>query len=233
MNNIRLYSHWFFIVSQLVLVILSSSTTGVDGLSSSAFFNIPAPRRISVTQVDIRSTPAPLRLRDIFAIADLRYNEWMLGDGRTPPPPREAFRAATIEIMEERVGAISFLARFADDKYQTAVGAGELSPIELWGAVVSENENGSFLYVTDVVTVQTHRRAGVGTALMDAMEEHAMQQGISELFLHVEKDNAQAIKFYEKRQFKVPSSAALDVDCLAKNAGTEGQMLLSKKLRRR
>lgn len=131
------------------------------------------------------------------------------------------------------MGAISFLARFDDDKYQTAVGAGELSPIELWGAVVSENENGSFLYVTDVVADQTHRRAGVGTALMDAMEEHAMQQGISELFLHVEKDNAQAIKFYEKRQFKVPSGAALDVDCLAKNAGTEGQMLLSKTLRRR
>lgn len=81
---------------------------------------------------------------DIRNLADLRYNEWIVKDKddggtcTTNTVSRHAFRCATAEIHEERVaeGAVAFLARrtVGDNR---AVGAAELSPIELQGAIIS------------------------------------------------------------------------------------------------
>ena len=46
-----------------------------------------------------------------------------------------------------------------------------------------------------------HRRAGVATKLMDALELEAVRRGYSRLALGVEPDNHTAIALYEKRSF--------------------------------
>jgi ribosomal protein S18 acetylase RimI-like enzyme len=163
---------------------------------------------------------------DILALADIRYNEW-IATGEDGPSQR-AFRMATIEIFQERAeaGAVTFLA-WADDG--TAAGAAELSPIELQGAT-TEN----MLYVTDVVTVYSHRRKGCAASLMDAMETEATTKGASYLLLHVKEDNIEALAFYRNPrvgyQERLLESSSLDTIKLAKNANTEGQILLMKML---
>ena len=82
------------------------------------------------------------------------------------------------------------------------VGSAELSPIELKGIVpevsnLATTNRTQWLYVTDVVTSTAHRRLGVGTKLMDAMERAAMLQfnATTRIYLHVHPENIGAMKF--------------------------------------
>jgi len=136
---------------------------------------------------------------DIQDLADLRYNEWIVNDEddgtsttTTNTVSRHAFRCATAEIHEERSleGAVAFLARTSSSAGDNqAVGAAELSPIELQGAILFCDSNGNtsinnqshdrsnrILYVTDVLTAKDHRRKGVARALLHAMEEYAVHR---------------------------------------------------------
>ena len=229
---------------------------------------------------------------DVLELADLRYNEWiMVPDSMTHDNDggvsRHGFRCATAEICEERSsqGAVAFLARLQQDhsntrsnnsssSRQVAVGAAELSPIELQGAV--RDSNVRMLYVTDFVTVREYRRRGVARALMRALEEYAIsatstagadddftevlvraadtkKKATEEsptrtksavmasatsvlLLLHVEPSNHVALNFYRKLQYHenfhhgAVGHTILNVEKLAENAGTTGQLLLGKLL---
>lgn len=200
--------HRASLVAHLVILMIVL-VTGADALASS----------ITVAPVKINSP-------DVLALANLRYNEWMVGE--ESPPSVDAFRAATAEIMAERIsqGAAAFLAR-SDG---SPAGAIEVSPIEFHG-LGSAAEH--FLYATDLVTSKEHRRKGVGNALMVAIEDHAIQKGASHLFLHVEQENTAARMFYERESlgYSEPSvDLQLDIDRLATNAGAVGQTLLCKTL---
>jgi ribosomal protein S18 acetylase RimI-like enzyme len=200
--------------------------------------------RISVTPV------SDTNLEDIRALADLRYNEWMANDPN--PPSLGAFRAATHEILEERTaeGAVAFLARLdaVDDNSadRPAIGTAELSPIEFQGAIRNSETSAPhyFLYITDVLTSKTNRRMGVGKALMEAMEAHAVQLGATQLFLHVKQDNEAARVFYERPELGYApyhnletdddddddARPSVNLDVLAENAFATGQTLLAKML---
>ena len=182
--------------------------------------------------------------KDVQALADLRFDEWIAGVYNDTS--RTAFQVATADFLAERQagGAVAFLAR----QDQVVLGAGELSPIEVQGAlrgtklVESGNDKNNnnepapitALYVTDVVTAKQHRRKGVAQAIMQAMEDYALQnQGETAcLLLHVHPTNAQALDFYAKTGYSemVPPALCLDTDRLAENAGTVGQVLLCKSL---
>jgi len=53
------------------------------------------------------------------------------------------------------------------------------------------------------------RGRGVGTQLMDAVEDELLQRGISELRLLVIAPNAEAIRFYERRGLTTVSQVML------------------------
>jgi ribosomal protein S18 acetylase RimI-like enzyme len=172
---------------------------------------------------------------DVRALADLRFDEWIAEAYGEEGPSRGAFRIATAEIYQERKdgGATAFLARLHDK----AVGAAELSPIELHGCETANERQGRniYLYATDVVTARTHRRMGVGASLMDSIEKKAVDLGASQLLLHVEKENTAALNFYRSPamgygDLSKEVSDGLDLDLLAENAGVKGQLLLGKSL---
>jgi GNAT superfamily N-acetyltransferase len=205
-----------------------------------ALFSLILLRRVaSLSSVRV----SPVRnAADICALADVRYDEWM--EPLKDPPSRFAFRQATAELYEERAaqGALSFLARLDERKQDTpvVVGAAELSPAEIEHTIIIEGEGAAcskvnqkmtMLYVTDVVTDKNHRRKGVAAALMHAMEQKAADLGALQLLLHVAQDNAVALSFYERIGYQPPSTdllKILDVDRLARNAGTIGQAVLCK-----
>eukprot|EP00980_Cylindrotheca_fusiformis_P010418 scaffold2315_cov113-Cylindrotheca_fusiformis.AAC.11 len=190
--------------------------------------------------------------QDVLDLADLRFQEWIQHNdsnnnnnenGRKPPPPSQyAFRMATAEITDERIqaGAVSFLAKMATTNQRNnellVVGSAELSPIEISAAMMSSSDETNFtsLYVTDVVTSSNHRRMGVGSAIMDALECHAIEKSnCSRIYLHVSPSNNGALEFYKKRGYSQVTDDAgqlLDTAKLAEAAGTEGQLLLFKDL---
>jgi ribosomal protein S18 acetylase RimI-like enzyme len=177
--------------------------------------------------------------QDVAALAELRYNEWILpfaSDQQSPS--RAAFGAATAEIIQERTpGATPFLAR--KDGMQQPVGAAELSSVELEGVLDRLKDTGTsilILYVTDVVTSQAHRRQGIAQALMVALEEEAERRGTFCLLLHVKPNNLGALAFYQcKLGYQEPTDtllAQLDLhlERLTENTATQGQILLCKEL---
>jgi len=49
---------------------------------------------------------------------------------------------------------------------------------------------------------ETHRRKGVGTALLQEMEKQFKEQGVTACRLEVREDNAPALRFYQKLGYK-------------------------------
>jgi ribosomal protein S18 acetylase RimI-like enzyme len=233
----------------LFFLILTINSSHAFSSSSSFSKKIVSPQWQKQQQMRISVEPVSgTNLEDIRALADLRYNEWMADDPN--PPSLGAFRAATHEILEERTaeGAVAFLARPDDDDstVRPAIGTAELSPIEFQGAIRNSESSRphSFLYITDVLTSKTNRRMGVGKALMEAMEAHAVQLGATQLFLHVKQDNEAARAFYERPglgyapylnqgigdEDDETARPSLNLDILAENAFATGQTLLTKML---
>ena len=173
---------------------------------------------------NIQVTPVTTH-RDVIDLANLRYNEWIATT--TATTSRSAFAQATAQIIQERIGATVFMARLNG----MAVGAAELSPLEFDNVVEMSQGHQLPLYVTDVVTCREHRRMGIGKSLMMAVEDTAVDLGSSELFLHVEQENIAALQFYKRQGYQSQDSfAGIDTHRLAENAGTLGQLLLSKVL---
>lgn len=56
-------------------------------------------------------------------------------------------------------------------------------------------------YVASMWVAPTHRRTGLGTMLMNAVQRWAQELGAGELHLMVTSKNATAISFYEQRGF--------------------------------
>ncbi len=55
--------------------------------------------------------------------------------------------------------------------------------------------------VNDIAVTASARKAGVGTALLDALEKYARAQGAAVIQLEVRASNETAIRFYERRGF--------------------------------
>ena len=206
----------------------------------------------SALNVDVRVQPIQ-SAADIQHLDDLRYNEWIRD--QYPDTSQSGFAMATAELYHERAadGAVGFLAMESKSRLSkerpSAMGAGELSPIEFDGAIntqIPENEIIPwFWYITDVVTAREHRRQGVARALMDAMEDYAAQSQPTNqqhkstgdcrtccLLLHVESSNEPALAFYESLGYTsaLPPilENILDTHRLESNAGTQDQLLLCK-----
>lgn len=62
-------------------------------------------------------------------------------------------------------------------------------------------EEKEYLYYDDFSVSAAYRGQGIGQQLMDRAEDYARSIGISAIVLHVEKSNASAKRFYEKRGF--------------------------------
>jgi ribosomal protein S18 acetylase RimI-like enzyme len=175
-----------------------------SNIHSTTLLNVLLPR-ISVSRVQSNV--------DILSLADLRYKEWILQDDingtdeSKASPSQHSFRLATAEICQERSkdDAIDFLAKYYNGN-EEIVGAAELSPIETRGCIRFNNDTHLksvsntpiAMYATDIVTSSSHRRLGIGSKLMNELEDEAWRMGCRFVFLHVEYDNAVAIGFYHR-----------------------------------
>jgi ribosomal-protein-alanine N-acetyltransferase len=58
------------------------------------------------------------------------------------------------------------------------------------------------LELHDMAVIEKHKKKGIGSLMMNFMLETARVRKVEELFLEVRKSNEEAIKFYEKFNFK-------------------------------
>ncbi len=103
---------------------------------------------------------------------------------------------------------------FPIDAWTESLFLGELAEVsqsrEVAVAVISDAIVGyaSFRYVGkqgDVNTVavsRAHQGKGIGTILMDWLEDQAAQHGVREIFLEVRSDNEAAIAMYQSREYE-------------------------------
>ena len=75
---------------------------------------------------------------------------------------------------------------------------GELAGMATVQLVVSTAEGGDAALVEDVVVTHAHRRRGVGSALLAALEDWCRERGIVRLQLLADRDNAAAFSFYRR-----------------------------------
>jgi GNAT superfamily N-acetyltransferase len=73
-------------------------------------------------------------------------------------------------------------------------------PVGLAGYRVAENLiHGRFLYLDDLVTVESERRHGVGARLLDAVAAEGRKSGCGRLVLDTALDNVLAHRFYYRQ----------------------------------
>jgi GNAT superfamily N-acetyltransferase len=76
----------------------------------------------------------------------------------------------------------------------------EAAPVALAGYRVEENLiYGRFVYVDDLVTAESERRAGHGARLLDAVAEEGRRAGCALLVLDTGLDNSLAHRFYYRQ----------------------------------
>ena len=65
-------------------------------------------------------------------------------------------------------------------------------------------------YISLIGVKKEKSRKGIGKALLNYCEEFSLKQGMSRLRLEVDKDNVNAIRFYEKNGFSCEGEASQD-----------------------
>ena len=72
-------------------------------------------------------------------------------------------------------------------------------------------DSGDEAKLDKLYVLQTHQRKGVGARLIARVESEARRTGAKTLVLNVNKNNAQAIRAYEKHGFAVRSAVVVDI----------------------
>jgi len=57
-------------------------------------------------------------------------------------------------------------------------------------------------YITSLFVKESHRKKGIGSQLLKKAVENAKKKGVIEVHVDTEENNARAIEFYLKREFK-------------------------------
>lgn len=80
--------------------------------------------------------------------------------------------------------------------------------------IVSTAAGGLKAQVEDVVVDKDYRRQGIGTKLLNAMEQEMKQKGVVRLALAVDKNNECATAFYNQGNWKEPCMKIMVKDIL-------------------
>jgi ribosomal protein S18 acetylase RimI-like enzyme len=63
--------------------------------------------------------------------------------------------------------------------------------------------------IEDVIITKNHRKQGIGNQLLETLKNWAMQQGLTRLQLLADKNNQNALDFYQSNDWKITQLIAL------------------------
>jgi ribosomal protein S18 acetylase RimI-like enzyme len=94
------------------------------------------------------------------------------------------------------------------DRASIILGSAECSFHEFFGSELGRRRaHNSILYLTEVAVNPSFRRQGIGSKLLQAIDELATRRGIETLYLHVDVKNVGALRLYEKAGYRVVNSS--------------------------
>ncbi|MFW5909733.1 MAG: N-acetyltransferase family protein [Thiohalospira sp.] len=134
---------------------------------------------------------------DVPALADLLTELFTLEEDFEARPERQ--RAGVEALLADPRRAAVLVADAGGDP----VGMATVQ------TVISTAEGGPVGRVEDVVVSTPWRRAGVGTALLEALEVEARHRGLARLQLVAQEDNTAARRFYTARGWRETSLGVL------------------------
>lgn len=79
------------------------------------------------------------------------------------------------------------------------IGAALHEPIDTAGRELQTDFSRRTLHINSLAVTATHRRAGIGSALMQAAEEWGRERGAEVVILETETNNPMSVPFYEQR----------------------------------
>ncbi|KAI8999546.1 acyl-CoA N-acyltransferase [Gaertneriomyces semiglobifer] len=157
----------------------------------------------------------------------------------------KAFRKCVGDLNPNNIGqlkvisSVIFPVRYSEKFYKDALKAGEFAKLALFndaavGGVVcieepaGNDKSATKLYMATLGVLAAYRKLGLGTMLLDHIIEECKKrkQKITEIYLHVQSSNEEAIQFYTKRGFEVQSS----VEGYYKQGSDPNAIILVRKL---
>ncbi|GER32501.1 N-acetyltransferase NAT13 [Striga asiatica] len=112
----------------------------------------------------------------------------------------------------KKLNSVLFPVRYNDKYYADVLASGEFTKLAYYcdicvGSIacrVEKKESGGIrVYIMTLGVLAPYRGLGVGTKLLNHVLEICMKQSIGEIYLHVQTNNEEAIKFYKKFGFEI------------------------------
>lgn len=135
-----------------------------------------------------------------------------MGEGKKPVPiSLDGVRDKNI-MQLKKLNVTLFPVRYNDKYYSDAIASGEFTKLAYYsdicvGAIACRLEKreggGICVYIMTLGVLAPYRGLGIGTKLLTHVLDLCTKQNISEIYLHVQTNNEDAIKFYTKFGFEI------------------------------
>lgn len=131
-------------------------------------------------------------------------------EGREPRISLDDVRDKNI-MQLKKLNIALFPIRYNDKYYADALASGKFTKLAYYsdicvGAIACrlEKESGALrLYIMTLGVLAPYRGLGIGTKLLDYVLDVSSKQNVTEIYLHVQTNNDDAIGFYKKFGFEV------------------------------
>ncbi|GLT60918.1 hypothetical protein SLA2020_336580 [Shorea laevis] len=134
-----------------------------------------------------------------------------MGAGREVPISLDGVRDKNL-MQLKKLNTVLFPVRYNDKYYADALASGEFTKLAYYGDIcvgsiacrLEKKEGGAIcVYIMTLGVLAPYRGLGIGTRLLNHVLDLSSKQNMSEVYLHVQTNNQDAINFYKKFGFEI------------------------------
>ncbi|CAN6992359.1 unnamed protein product [Brassica oleracea var. botrytis] len=133
-----------------------------------------------------------------------------MGTGREASLSLDGVRDKNM-MQLKKLNTVLFPVRYNDKYYADAISSGEFTKLAYYsdicvGAIACrlETKGGTMrVYIMTLGVLAPYRGIGIGSKLLNHVLDMCTKQNVSEIYLHVQTNNEDAIKFYKKFGFDI------------------------------